>query len=56
MPKRRVDVVALKQELTEALKEKAAIYFDTLKKYFAGKLSKREHDHFLKRILGEHGS
>lgn len=61
-PEKRVDLVSLRTRLETTLgathggREQFSLYWDYLRKYVQSKLSKRELDHFARKILGDTNS
>ncbi|EGG14439.1 hypothetical protein DFA_12211 [Cavenderia fasciculata] len=49
----RIDYIPLKKQLNNVLKDKADMYWDTLKQFFTGRMTKRELDHFVLLYLTE---
>lgn len=55
-PSSRQDVLALKQQLADALGENGPLYWDALKDFVAGKLNRSEFDYYANLYLTqEHG-
>ena len=49
----RVNIVAIKQALADALGERSAEYWDILRNFIVAKLSKLELDLFARNLLGD---
>ncbi|KYR01854.1 hypothetical protein DLAC_01871 [Tieghemostelium lacteum] len=50
----RINLIPLKKQLDSILKEHTDTYWDYIKKFFQGKLSKRELDHYVSTFLQDH--